>query len=232
MARHLTLRLADREGEAMDHNVIEELPLAQRLALAYAPASARLPTLALLAFDAQLGAIVRKASEPILGQIRIAWWRDQLDLPAEERPRGNRVLAMIEAFAGEEEALRAVADGWEVLLREELDEAAIREHCRGRTGGLQVLARHLGCEDRDVELAGNRWALADLAANIGDAKERALVLAIGKELPARKAVLPRGLRPLAVLAGLSGRSLSRGGAPLLSGPASVLAAIRLGLTGR
>lgn len=222
----------DREDRGMDRNAIEELPLPQRLALAYAPVNARLPTLAVLAFDAQLGAMVRKTSEPILGQMQIAWWRDQLTLPAEERPRGNRLLAMLEAFAGEEEALRAMANGWEVLLGERLDEAAIREHFRGRAAGWEALARRLGCESGDVRLAASRWALADLAANVGDAEERARVVAVGNENLSHGLALPRALRSLAVLAGLSSRSLARGGAPLLSGPASVLAAIRLGLTGR
>ena len=215
----------------MEVNTISELPLPQRLALAYAPAQSREQALALLAYDAQLAQIVRRTSEPILGQMRLAWWRDQLALPPGERPKGNRVLAMLTALEGEEDALQQMTSGWEVLLGEILDADAIREHSQGRAAGWRALARMRGTDAENVEVAAQCWAMGDLAANLGGAEQqRVIVLAERvRDIPLR---LPRAFRPLAVLAGLGRRSLARGGAPLLAGPGSVLAAIRLGITGR
>jgi phytoene synthase len=54
------------------------LPIERRLALAYAPGRARAATLGLFALDAALGNLVRAAREPLLGQMRLAWWREEL----------------------------------------------------------------------------------------------------------------------------------------------------------
>jgi phytoene synthase len=53
----------------MDRSLLEALPTAQRLALSYAPPSARPATLALLALDARLGAAVRQRGEPVLATL-------------------------------------------------------------------------------------------------------------------------------------------------------------------
>ena len=214
----------------MEVNAISELPPPQRLALAYAPARSRAQTLALLAYDAQLGLIVRRTSEPILGQMRLAWWRDQLALPAGGRPKGNRVLAMLAALEGEEHALREMASGWEVLLGEHLGADAIREHSRSRAAGWLAMARLQDADEESVERAAQCWALGDLAAYLGGGEQQRVVEVGGSfgDWPH----LPRTFRSLAVLAGLGRRSLARGGAPLLAGPGSVLAAIRLGISGR
>ncbi len=215
----------------MEVNPISELPPPQRLALAYAPARSRAQTLALLAYDAQLGLIVRRTSEPILGQMRLAWWRDQLALPAGGRPKGNRVLAMLAALEGEEHALREMASGWEVLLGEHLGADAIREHSRSRAAGWLAMARLQDADEESVERAAQCWALGDLAANLGGSEQQRVV-EIGEPVRSSQPRLPRTFRSLAVLAGLGRRSLARGGAPLLAGPGSVLAAIRLGISGR
>ena len=33
-----------------------------------------------------------RTTEPMLGQMRLAWWRDALGKPVDERPRGDAVL--------------------------------------------------------------------------------------------------------------------------------------------
>src|SRR5690606_29193303 len=185
----------------MEVNAISELPLPQRLALAYAPSQSRAQTLALLAYDAQLGLIVRRTSEPILGQMRLAWWRDQLALPTGERPQGNRVLAMLAALEGEEGALQEMANGWEVLLGEHLDADAIRQHPRGRAAGWLAMARLHDADEEDAGQAARCWALGDLAANIGGAEQKR-VLEMAQPIHGTQPRLPRTLRPLAVLAGL------------------------------
>jgi phytoene synthase len=210
------------------------LPLPQRLALSYAPAAARGPTLALLAFDARLGQAVRQAREPIMGQMRLAWWNEQLRLEADRRERSDELVAALDVLAGMRGALHALVDGWEVLLGESVDAPEIETFLAARSGAFAALARLIHAPDGNAAVvsAGRRWALADLAAGLGAREERDAVIALATREPAQTAGLSRALRPLAVLAGLGRRSLRKGGTPLIDGPAATLLAMRLGLAGR
>lgn len=210
------------------------MPLPQRLALSYAPAAARAPTLALLAFDVRLGQAVRQANEPIMGQMRLAWWNEQLRLEADRRERSDTLVEALDLLAGARGALHALVDGWEVLLDENLDAPAIETFVGARANTFAALARLLHSADQDeaVVRAARSWALADLAVGLGKREERERVLAIAAHEPPANARLSRTLRPLAVLAGLGHRSIRRGGRPLIDGPGGALLAMRLGLAGR
>ncbi|OYW44715.1 MAG: hypothetical protein B7Z36_06130 [Novosphingobium sp. 12-63-9] len=218
----------------MSQSLIETLPAPQRLALAYAPARAKPRTLVLFALEARLAQAVRQASEPIMAQMRLAWWRDQLALPVAKRENSDALAASLTLFEGEEIALQALVDGWEVLLSEWMDLAAVERIAAGRAAGFTALARLSGADHAvdDALRAGRRFALADLATKFSNSEERAQVLALAGAERGQGIALPRALRSLAVLDGLARRSIARGGAPLLDGPASALTAIRLGLVGR
>jgi phytoene synthase len=210
-------------------DLASDLPQPQRLAMTHAPAQARPASEALLALDCRLAAILRARREPIAAQLRLAWWRETLTRPAAEWPRGEPVIDALRGWRDPSD-LAALAEGWEALLAESLGPEAIEEFAAGRVRAFACLARELGVAEVDrAEQAAQIWALADLAANLSDVKERALVVEYGRDLlpPA----LPAALRPLAVLAGLGARALRKGGAPLLSGPGSALLALRIGLTG-
>ena len=218
----------------MPDSLIDTLPLPQRLALAYAPASAREATLSLFALDARLAQALRAASEPIVAQMRLAWWRDQFSKDPAAREDSDPLLAALTPLDSQREHLLALVDGWELLVTEDFGASAARAFASARAQAFLGLARLLqveGCAD-EILTAGQRWALADLAANIGNPQERETVHAIAGMIgPTRR--LPRALRPLTVLDGLARRSLAAGaGAPLLHGPLSGLAAMRLGLFGR
>lgn len=216
--------------ETMSGALLAELPPLQRLALAYAPARSHPATEALLALDARLATILRGRREPIAAQLRIAWWRETLARPEAEWPRGEPVLDALRGWRAPSD-LAALAEGWEVLLAETLVPEAIEEFAAGRVRAFACLARELDVAEVDrAEQAARVWALADLAANLSDVKERALVVERGRDL--MPPALPASLRPLAVLAGLGVAALRKGGAPLLSGPGSALLALRIGLTGR
>jgi len=209
----------------------DQLPAPQRLALAYASALSRPSTLALLAFDARLAAILRGRFEPIAAQLRLAWWRDTLTSPPPHWPAGEPLL---EALRGWDEpgALRPLVDGWEALLAEELSPPLIAEFVEGRGQAFAALAREFGARvPEDAAGAARIWAAADLAANVSDGRERDQVVAYGRNLPPPPR-LSASLRPLAVLAGLGAAALAGGGRPLLTGPRSVLRALRIGFTGR
>lgn len=213
----------------MAEDLLDELPRPQRLALSYAPAAVRSAMLGLLALDARLGAILRRRGEPLLAQMRLAWWRDILTAEPASWP-SDAVLALLRPW-GDPGALVPLVDGWEALLSDQLDPVAIGEFARGRGAGFGLLARELGCDPGSAEAAGRLWAFGDLAANLTDTAERAAVVEASR-VEARLPALPRVLRPLTVLAGLAQASLRRGGAPLLDGPGAALLAVRLGIFGR
>lgn len=212
----------------MSRLLLDELPPPQRLALSYAPAAARQKTLALFALDARLASIVRRRGEPVLAQMRLAWWRDALAASADKRPAGETVLGLLGGWR-DPSTLIPLVDGWETLLGEALDEPAIQGFAAGRGAGCAELARELACEPSAASSAGRLWALGDLAAHLSNATERAAVIAAADGM-SRPALL-RALRPLTVLAGLAERSLRRGGTPLLEGPGAGLLAVRLGIAG-
>jgi len=210
--------------------LLDELPPAQRLALAYAPRRAQPATLALLALDVRLAAVVRRRGEPVLAQMRLAWWRDMLARKPQDWPKGEVVLGLLQGWR-DPAALARLVDGWEALLAESFDRPALDEFVSGRAASFRRLAAELELTSERVETAASWWALADLAANLTDPAERDVVLAAAAALPAPEP-LPRDLRPLAILAALGRRSLARGGGPLLSGFGAFLAAMRVGIGGR
>lgn len=209
--------------------LLELLPGEQRLALAYAPAGVRPLLLGLFALDSRLAQVVRSAREPMLAQLRLAWWRERL---AESAPRGGEpVLSLLAPMLAEGPGLSALADGWEALLGEgAIAAAGIEQFADGRAAAYRQLALLLGGDPAEAERAARNWALADLALHLSEPEERAAALQIAAAQDWRKPALPRALRPLAVLHGLSRRH--RGARALLDGPRGLAAAIRLGLLGR
>lgn len=215
----------------MNQALLADLPPAQRLALAYASSRSRPGTLALLALDSRLAAILRGRREPIAAQLRLAWWRDVLARPNAEWPEGEPVLEALSLWR-EPAGLTALAGGWEALLAEDLTPAVVAEFLDGRAQAFAALARELGAyPPEEAAEAARVWALADLAANISNGAERDLVVEYGRQMAPPPRLSP-SLRPLAVLAGLGAAALAGGGRPLLAGPMSALMALRIGMTGR
>lgn len=191
----------------------------------------------LLALDVRLGRVLIQMKEPMLAQIRLAWWRDMLGKPIAQRPTGDSLLAACAVWEGQEIALCSLVDGWEGLLAEApLPDASIHKFVDGRVSCFGALTILLGIPThrQHAEDAARRWAFADLAAGITDQKERAQILTLASLQPQTAAMqpLPRSLRSLTVLAGLAERSLKHEAAPLLGKRGSLLLALRLGIFGR
>lgn len=224
------------ESWSMNSFDLNTLPDAQQLAMAYATSASRKPLLILMEFDLRLAEIVRSIREPLLAQMRLAWWRDELAKTPDDRPKGEPLLAAIgDVWRGEETALQELVNGWEELLAEPpLPAAAAENFANGRAAGFAAAARIAGAPECEAAVthAAQRWALADLAAKTSDIDEKAEVVVTGLELGDEPVRLPRAMRPLLVLDGLARASLAAGGAPLMQGRRNMLRAIRLGLLGR
>lgn len=205
------------------------LPPEAELALAWSPPKVRAPLSIAFQLDRRLARIVARTSEPMLGQMRLAWWRDALGTPIADRPRGDAVLDAIGThWAGREAALVAMVDGWEVLVSaERLGPAEIDVFGAQRSaffGALDDIAAQTSAAR--VASAGFRWAMADAAAAVSDAEERAALVAAGLGRIAPAGSMPRALRGLVVLDALSLRALRGGGRPLMEGRGAPLAALR------
>lgn len=210
-------------------SLVEGLPTARRLALAYAPAGARMPVLALLALDVRLAGIVRHSHEPMLAQLRLAWWREQLQQDGTSWPEGEPLLAALKSWDGRHSALVPLVDGWEGMTgAAPLPGEVFERLAQARGQGFAALA------DGSPEALrlGKSWALADLAARLTHPEEKAAAVALARAQDWRGAWLPRALRPLAVLHGLAARALRRGGNMDRIGPGDLPAVLRIGLVGR
>ena len=225
-------------GQRSTHRPMDEaqflaaLPVERRLALAYAPVRARALWLGLFALDARLGAVVHSAHEPLLAQIKLAWWRDELAKPQSTRALGEPLLALLEAWGDQTAALGALVDGWEVLLgNAPLGRDGMVEVADARAQACTGLAARLALAVAapEVSRAARGWALAELAAALTDPLEQTDAASLIAQQDWHRARLPRELRPLQVLHGLAARQ--RGAGPLIPGPLAGLRAVRLGLLG-
>lgn len=200
-----------------------------QLALAYTPPEMRDALRIFLELDARLARIVAGTSEAILGQMRLAWWRDTLEERVENRPSGDEVLDGIgRHWQGREAALIALVDGWEHMLAEDFDEATASAFATGRSAGLAAIA---GEGRDDVARSARRWALVDAAVHLPPGEERELLLDLARAVP-RSGRLPKSARGIAVLDALGTRALKRGGRPLMEGRGAALTAIRAAILGR
>lgn len=219
----------------MNNDLHEPLPDDIELALAWTPHMARAPLRNAFALDQRLAGLCARTREPVLGQMRLAWWRDMLGKPAAQRPRGDAVLdGLAVHWAGREVALIAMVDGWEVMVSaERLGRDDAVAFAAGRSAFLAVATTPISdAADQAARLAAMRWALADAAARMSDPHERAVLIEAGLALGRADQRLPGPMRGLAVLGSLAARALANGGRPLLEGKGAALTALKAGLLRR
>lgn len=219
-------------ANAIGDSGAEALAPLSRLALAYAPAPAKADWLTFLLLDARLGQIVRSAREPMLAQLKLAWWRDRLSGGRAAFPRGEPLLARLADWL-EPASMVPLVDGWEALLGEPpLGPEACRAFAEGRGQALVGLAKRMGTGPGLVATVGQCWSLAEIAVALGSDEERAAALTLLAAERNRVGALPRVMRPLAVLAGVYRRASAKEGLADLHNPGAWLTAVRIGLTGR
>lgn len=175
-------------------DIDHDLTPPQRLALAYAKGEQREILSFMLRLDARLCNIVGRASEPMIAQMKLAWWRDALSREPAQRPKGEPLLL---AFDGVSDKVGVAAEqlvsAWEFLLvapdwsREAIEQfAQMRGEAVFSTDALRNLA--------------SEWAANDLRLRF---PERGLgVVRSGGHLPRKRAK-----RPLSILA-ISVRDIS------------------------
>lgn len=192
---------------------------------------------AVWAFDARLAQIARTTSEPMIGQMRLAWWNDVIDDAAGVKGQGEPVAdAMRASGADRGPGLSAMIDGWEVLVVEpDIDEQGLRDYAVGRGGG--VFRALAGQNDVPawLEIAGQVWALWDLAGHVRDKGLADAALKLGREqLGLMDGVRwTPALKPLRIAFTLArGDVLAGRGAPVGMPRALSLRLLRIALVGR
>jgi phytoene synthase len=221
---------------------MSELDADRALALTYVPSARREAVRALWRLDAALGAVLVGGREPLISQIKLAWWRDSLEKLDHSKAPAEPVLQAVAAeilpagVTGAE--LSGLEEGWTLLLGQDpLTPSELATYATARGALLfSHSARLLGSEaDEAMARAGEGWALMDLARHSNPVDAEAAVGA-ARERFARLTRLrwPSALRPLGMLARLAGRDAERGLADLEphGAPPRIWIMMRHRITGR
>ena len=188
------------------------------LALTYVPVRDRGALAALFAIDRAMADVVRSTKEPMLGPIRLAWWRERLEeldqggvSPAEPRLRHVERELIPRGVTGRE--LAALESGWLRLFDPFPWTVQTSEGIWFR-GNLRfgLAARVVGRAEERIQDAGGLWALVDAARHCSDAGSRSMLLdqarAFGRGLSGIR--FPGPLRPLSMLTVVAMRDCRRG----------------------
>ncbi|HWW59107.1 MAG TPA: hypothetical protein VN047_19590 [Sphingopyxis sp.] len=197
-----------------DPRVMVAVPQARRAAMA-----------ALWGLAARLTRLLLDAREPLIGQIKLAWWRDMMVLVASDPaslPKGEPLLAELQASWVGQGGLDALVDAAEAML---LAETGEERRAASESFGGQLFRLADG-----EETGGKRWGLLwGAGVEEGEAEARELLeKAKGAVAPPRR--LFAGNRALLMLDRWAGAITARNGERHLRGEGILL--LRIGLFGR
>lgn len=195
----------------------------RELALLHLPGRHRAAFEALFQVDAAMGDVVARCTDPALGRIKLAWWREELErLDTQAAPAEPRLQAIAEhllplGINGADVA--ALEPGWATLLDQEVEPRLVAE--RGaelfRIGGLILRGG-----DKQLHDAGALYALVSVGRRgVPELLEHA-------SAPAERLAGHRFSRPLRGLTGLARlamRDLKKGLPPEPEGSAGRAAAM-------
>ncbi len=186
----------------------EMLAPIERLALSYAPRSARPVWEALIFFNLKLAEAAKPGREPLMIQLRLSWWRDRLSEPADAWPKGEPVLARLKIWEAEAAALIALVNGWEAKT---VGEDGGVELARAQIASYVALARLVGESNH---------------AGVGRSAEQLVSPGATAQKPPK---LSRAMRPLTILSAYAVRTV-QGATPTPLRDLAML--MRVGLLGR
>lgn len=166
--------------------------------------------------DLAFADVVATTTEPALGAIRMAWWRERLEEldpgaePAEPRLSAIQRQLIGRGVSGHE--LSKLEDAWLPLLEPFPWGETVADGLRRRGRILfGIGARLLGGPSDQADAAGALWSLVDAAHHCSDAQSREFLLAEARRLVGDVPRLPSEVRPLTVLAALAAYDLRPGG---------------------
>ena len=189
------------------------------LALSYIPRPKRQLVADLFALDAALGQVVRTTSEPMVGRIRLAWWRERLEeldqgiVPAEPHLEATARLIGETGLTGA--MLAELVERWEPLFDPFPWESEVVGPVAGRGAflfgyaGLVLEADLPGI--KMAQTAGGLWALMDVAKHCSDEDSRFVLIDVANMSLNKLAGDPvePAVRPLTMLGLLARRDVER-----------------------
>lgn len=139
----------------------------------FAPAARRESLLAIYAFNLEIARIREIISEPMMGQIRLQWWRDALAEIYAGTPRRHQVVAPLARAIERHDLTRALFETMLDAREQDMQDgppetlADLTGYAGATAGGLCELAvEALGVRDENARRAGNlvgtAWALVGL----------------------------------------------------------------------
>ncbi|HJS10486.1 hypothetical protein [Sphingopyxis sp.] len=197
-----------------DPRVLVSVPHARRAALS-----------ALWGLAARLTKLLLDAREPLIGQIKLAWWRDMAGLIASDPgalPKGEPLLAELQATWAGQSGLDALVDAAEAMLLAGSDDE--------RRAVSESFGGHLFALSGGGEAGGKRWGLVWGAGVEESEAEARDLLDHAKALGAPSRRIFGGNRSLLMLDRWAGLIASHDGERHLRSEAMLL--LRLGLFGR
>lgn len=197
-----------------DPRVMVSVPHARRAAMA-----------ALWGLTARLTKLLIDAREPLIGQIKLAWWRDMTAMLANDPgalPKGEPLLAELQATWAGQGGLDVLVDAAEAML---LAETTDDRRSASESFGMQLFALSGG-----QEAGGKRWGLLWGAGVEEDEREARNLLDDAKALPAPSRRIFSGNRPLLMLDRWAGAIAENDGERRWRGEGGLL--FRIGLFGR
>ncbi len=141
-----------------------------QLSIAYCPAHLRPFFALILAFDSRIKDVAARNTEPLIAQLRLAWWRDAISEGATINRAGEPLLAQLSAIS--DPNLAQIARGsmldlltaWENIIVAPDDANAANEYAKMRSkavfGGF-LIAKDTHHDD-DILRLGQEWALHDI----------------------------------------------------------------------
>ena len=124
-----------------------------------APEPLRAKLIALYAFNIEIARVRESVSEPMLGQIRLQWWRETIEALAKGEVRGHEAAQALHLAFGNTlnvESILALIDARERDLDDEPfeDMEALLNYCAGTSSGLMQLAARAVSPDYAATAAG------------------------------------------------------------------------------
>ena len=173
----------------------------------YWPAELRPAFDVLFDIDDALGEVVSASTQPALGAMKLAWWREALERLDRQRPppepRLQAAAAELLPRGVTGAMLAALEEGWAALLEEQPD----GERVRGRGATLFAIgAKLLDAQHESLDAAGRLFAGVE-AARRGHRDFAKVETCLGGQQ------FERRLRPLTAFAALAARDLRLGGPP-------------------
>lgn len=141
------------------------------LTLLFAPMPQRLSLIALYAFNLEIARIAETVTEPMMGHIRLQWWRETLEGLANGETRGHAAAVALSESGLDIRQLQPLIDARERDLSEDVfeDMAALDDYATKTSAAVMgIAARALGGEEKAgaaadaIRHAGIAYALTGL----------------------------------------------------------------------